>query len=213
MATNKIPVNPNTPVASIRRATSVTGSLLQADLERTTAMLKREMAPLMEETNRTIGEEDFIALFLPLFAGDFQRDREKFTLAISAWHKVAGSHYQAVHVVKNGRVVATVPPLHNNNLSAVPQPNGRAVRDIFVDAIHAASFRPELGSESLRLGLKQRFLDNGQRSDMTPERKKWYDLLAHYGRAPTNWNLPETATPALASKTAPNDNDDGLVYD
>lgn len=176
MANNIQPLQPKAGVAI--------GDMLLEDMKRTTEGLKVSLGRLINEAQVSIEEDAFIKLFLPLFAGDFNKSRANYEQALEAWYRVAGSPYAPVNVVRGGRVVAVVPPVRVNVLNGKHSGSVQDVAAMMEDVAHMRTLSPQAARNLEITALHERFLRRIPKPNLSEAQKAWFNLLNQYGRAP-----------------------------
>jgi hypothetical protein len=198
----------DSPVSPIKG--DLTGDLLLDDLKRKTKYLRDNLSPIMNEAQRDIEEEAFVKYFLPLFAGEYKNDKQKYTEAFVAWIRVAGSPYAAVNVVANGQIVAIVPPIRNNILTGKPTAHTQDIGSVFLEAQQFATISPARARNFIAEALHHRYMTRIPRPDLTADQKAWFVLLNRYNKAPESFSLPEGDNSKTSS--ADNKKDDDFEY-
>lgn len=180
------------------------GKIFLEDLKRTTADLKESLLPIINDTQRSIDEQAFVDYFLPMFSGEYGNDRAKIMKTLAQWYIVAGSPYLPVSVVKNGKVVAVVPAVHQNILTGKPTGRQEDVGSIFENAKQQSTLHPKLGHNITVVALHDRYMVGIPRPDLSEEQTKWFKLLNQYGKAPASMLAVK---PGAAPASAGDDDD------
>lgn len=172
------------PTVPADMKSNVAGDLLVQDLFRKTQYLRESLSPFFTEAQRQIDEEAFVLYFLPLFAGDYSKDKQKYTEALAGWFRVAGSPYAAVSIIALGQVVAVVPPVRNNVLSGKPLEVAQDLNSVFIQAANLETLSPVGARNYVTQQLHDRYIKAIPKPDLTVDQRAWFDLLNHYGKAP-----------------------------
>ena len=127
---------------------------------------------------RNIEERYFVYFFLPLFCGE---STENASELMNIWHNVAGTLMNSVDVIdESGRVVAVVPPIHDNKVIELNSNN----RDNLVYNLQTAekisALSPGLGQSIAAKTLDEKaasLLGNGEAVNLID---MWNKLFAYY---------------------------------
>lgn len=183
------------------------GDLLYNDMRRNVEHMKQTFGDLKHDTVEKIDEGAFVRYFLPLFAGEFGNDSAKIKATLTQWYKVAGTPYVGVNIVRDGVVVAYVPPILENFLTGKPKGSSETIGNLFEEAKQQATLHPRLGTNIVANGLHKQFLTNIPQPDLSDAQKKWAQLLTFYGKS-----LGNKLDPAAAGSTKRLDEEDDFEY-
>ena len=131
-----------------------------------------ELLSSFEEEKPRISEELFVSRYLPLLAS------RQTGVDVTPWLQVAGNAYRSVEVVKDGKVLFTVPPLLRQIPTKIHRRGAESVLEIVeTSRLHAAQ-HPRVGQYYLEQHLQ------GAVDPEPPEEsalKEWYNVLKGYG--------------------------------
>lgn len=143
-----------------------------------------QFAELDKLNVRSVPEGIFVHHFLPFFSGEVKENSQEL---LSNWLTIAGSAVSPVNIVANGRVVAQVPPIQNNEAldpSAKQQDVG--IGYALKESNAMASLSPVAGNAMLssHLGNKLNAMTSHLEESNKEHERKWNELLKHYGKKP-----------------------------
>lgn len=151
--------------------------------------MKEDFDQLDKLNIRSIPENIFVFNFLPFFCGE---KVENSNYLLNTWLDIAGSNYKPVNVVdNNGKVVITVPPIHDNN-AIEPVTNRRDdLSYMFRESREKSTLSPNLGINIVNDALGSRFHKVIRDTQNSPIKEKWLALFRHYGKTPALLDTPK----------------------
>jgi hypothetical protein len=157
------------------------------------AQLKTNFAAL-NEPERELSRDLFVANFLPYFCGEQATTKE----VLRAWLNVASSPFHAVRLVENGKTIGIVPPIQEHSTFKPISGDDRRTYNtgaILEMSAQRAGIDPVSSIGTMNEGLTNRFLSDAPEI-ATAHRKAWEELLAIFGKS-----LDPTKSVAASSKS------------
>lgn len=147
------------------------------------------------ETARVVSDADFRNKYLPILTDTSGK------VDLSPWMAVCGTAYEPVNIVKDGRVLFTVPPMLQRHPTLSRVDSRFSSPTIVAEARGHASRLPHLGFHHLVKNMSEKMILDGPEYTYL---KQWNEILAYYGKetihVPENL-LPQSA-PALNAPVA-----------
>lgn len=179
MATLVTPTASAAPIPTIR-------SQLAEDLNKRMIAFTREFSDLQAVTRRTIPELLFRRDFLPLFAGKPLTGEYDAQTLLSFWNRIASSPFSRVDVVGDaGKVIATVPPILDTNVSFPNASKAISLAHVFEVAVQKATISPMLAENTVNEAIHERFYTMVQsKESLDALSAEWVALLALFDEGP-----------------------------
>jgi hypothetical protein len=151
-------------------------------MQRKTKSLKEGFAQIAEQDIPTVPEAIFVRDFLPLFSGEVVTGSAEL---LSAWYLIAGSPYNAVHVVNTFRqTVATVPPILSRDIAFPDAGVGGSLLHAFEVAKQSAAMSPRLATRMIDEQIAIRYTPIASTDELQALEVAWKALMSHYGKGP-----------------------------
>ena len=158
-------------------------------------VFKEQFDELDKINVRTIPENMFVYHFLPFFSGEVKENSQEI---ITNWLTIAGSAVNPVNILDtNGRIVAQVPPMQNNNALDPATIDDSNLAYAAKEAKAMAGLSPVAAQNILsnQLSVKLSTMTKELQISNVEHEKKWNDLLTHYGKVPpTDKSKDSTST-------------------
>lgn len=148
---------------------------------------EQQFAELDKLNVRSVPENIFVHHFLPFFSGEVKENRQEL---LSNWLIIAGSAVSPVNIVANGRIVAQVPPIQNNEaLDPSSKTQDTGIGYALKESNAMASLSPTAGNAMLsgHLGNKLNAMTSHMEDSNKVHEEKWNKLLQHYGKKPLGY--------------------------
>lgn len=139
--------------------------------------IKAGMLLTAQNTRSKIEEKDFLTIFLGLFGGIESSDNAARYLS---WLDVAGSPYHEVDIIKNGKVVATVPGMIPNDFFNPYTDSEQTIPEQFARLKGIDNINPMAGVRAREEILDSKVRRNTNQQAMVDARRKWDTLLDKY---------------------------------
>lgn len=156
------------------------------------------------QTVVSMDEHRFVAVFLPMFAGDEVQHYREYGANIATWQLHAGGPFNEVRIVnKQGVELFRVPPIFNSNAIKPLDGTGQAtgipsIADMLARANMIAKQGPGAYDRYMREELERRSFMFTSENDETAYIQRWNEIFQRYNR-------PLIAVNATGQSTA-NDN-------
>jgi C1A family cysteine protease len=152
---------------------------------------------------KTMPEDLFVNVFLPLFAGD---EEKKYKVNFAMWAGQAGSAYKPVNIVDAAnKVLFTVPPLFDRNQVTPVEGDGIRMSHVIHTTQQYANMHPAQAEAYLNEQLSQRNLVKRVPANILNHLESWNAIFKRYGR-PEILAVPEEAKNAVAGLAGEADN-------
>jgi hypothetical protein len=116
---------------------------------------------------------------------------------LTPWEQVAGNPYSRVDVIRNGKIVYTVPPLWRSQVTLMPDVYERSMSKVQLDFSKQYEIHPEASMKTIQNGISSRL--NPGKVDLA-DLLNWNKILIDMGREPidlSGFNVEESGqTPA-----------------
>ena len=155
---------------------------------------EQQFAELDKLNVRSVPENIFVHHFLSFFSGEVKENKQEL---LSNWLTIAGGAVNPVNIVSNGRIVAQVPPIQNNEaLDPSTKTQDTGIGYALKESNAMASLSPTAGNAILsgHLGNKLNAMTSHLEDSNKAHEKKWDDLLKHYGKKPLNYKEDSSKT-------------------
>lgn len=185
----------------------------RARLQEIVTMAHDTLAEIGEQDVATVPERNFVAVFLPIFAGEPPTPYK--AKLFPHWVNIAGNPYRPVDVVDTkGKVLFRVPPLFDRMAigpsTQMKRGQHSSISHVVASAGQFAAMSPAMGEQYLSKELTKRALLMKVPQSVLQDLETWNAIFARYGRPPLVALPPDVAKKDPTNPESPKDSTGGV---
>lgn len=148
--------------------------------------ISSDIQAMTEESVKTVSEQIFVQVFLPLFAGDKELP---YKVTMQHWLNMAGGWFNEVAIVNDrGEELFRTPPLADRNLVA-PGAGKHKIAHAVITAQQYSAISPADSEAYIRNSLAAHLNSIASKGNTLHFIQRWNDIMVRYGRQPLTENI------------------------